>query len=176
MTEPATTVSKPGSMNGAAIQEYRLCVDITLQDVDQEVSLTLASLACAFDRREVGSTVTYMVRHGSLELGRLVIAPPSRIFPTVRVREVHLSPPFEALCRHVRCDLEALSWAAEQVGVRESTRFSYSRLRRRQIVTEYRAALRNGEVDNKGTWAARYHISRKTLWRYECEFPETDPP
>jgi hypothetical protein len=140
--------------------------------VDQEVGLTLAGLACDFDLREAGGAVTYLLRRGSAEVGRLVIAPPSRVFPFVRVREVHLCPEFEALCQAIRHDLEVLSWTAEQAGVKESPRFSYPRLKRRQIVEEYRAALRNGEVKNKDAWADGFHISRKTLWRYECEFPE----
>jgi len=174
MTQSSTTVNKTGMTNGAATQEYRLAADVTLQDVDQEVSLALAGLACDFDRREAGGAVTYPIRRDSSELGRLVIAPPTRVFPYVRVREVHLCPEFEALCQHIRRDLEILSWAAEQAGVKESTCFSYPRAKRRQIVEEYRTGRRNGEVENKQAWADnRYHISRKTLWRYECEFPET---
>lgn len=173
MTELSKTAYKPDVVNGAAAQEYRLAAEATLRDVDQEVSLTLAGLACDFDRREAGDTVTYLLRHDSAELGRLVIAPPSRVFPFVRVREVHLCPEFEVLCQPIRHDLEVLSWTAEQARVKESPRFSYPRPKRRQIVEEYRTACRNGEVENKDTWAdTNYHICRKTLWRYECEFPE----
>jgi hypothetical protein len=110
-------------------------------------------------------------------LGRLVIAPPTRVFPFVRAREIHLCPEFEALCKAIRRDLEVLSWTAEQAGIKESARFSYPRPQRRQIVEEYRAACRNGEVECKEAWAgSRYHISRKTLWRYECEFPDREMP
>jgi hypothetical protein len=176
MTETSITFGKSGIANGTAIQEYRLAAEVTLRDVDQEVGLTLTGLACDFDRCEAGIAVTYLLRRESAGLGRLVIAPPSRVFPYVRVREVHLCPEFEALCRHVRRDLEALSWAAEQAGPEESPRFSYPRPKRRQIVEEYRTACRYGEVENKEAWAERrYHISRKTLWRYECEFPEGEP-
>ena len=117
--------------------------------------------------------MTYLFRRDLSEVGRLIITPPTRVFPFVRVREVHMSPDFEALCRHVRRDLEALSLAVEQARVKEDSRFSYPRPKRRQIVEEYRTACRNGEVENKETWAeGKYHICRKTLWRYECEFPE----
>jgi hypothetical protein len=173
MTETSITFGKSGIANGTATQEYRLAAEVTLRDVDQEVSLTLAGLACDFDRREAGDAVTYLFRRDSAEMGRLVIAPPGRVFPFVRVREVHLCPDFEALCQPIRHDLEVLSWTAEQAGVKESPRFSYPRPKRRQIVEEYRAACRNGEVENKETWAdTNHHICRKTLWRYECEFPE----
>ena len=173
MTEPSMTASEPGVADGAAVREYRLAAEVTLRDVDQEVSLTLAGLACDFERREAGDAVTYRFRRDSTELGRLVIAPPGRVFPFVRVREVHLCPDFEALCQPIRRDLEVLSWTAEQAGVKESSRFSYPRPMRRQIVEEYRAACRNGEVENMETWAdTNYHICRKTLWRYEREFPE----
>jgi hypothetical protein len=138
------------------------------------VSLALAGLACDFDRREAGGAATYPIRRDSSELGRLVIAPPTRLFPIVRVREVHLCPAFEPLCQHIRRDLEILSWAAERAGVKESTCFSYPRAKRRQIVEEYRTARRNGDVEDKEAWADKHHICRKTLWRYECEFPETE--
>jgi hypothetical protein len=178
MIGPSTTACKPDMMNGAAMREYRLAGEVTRRDVDQEVSLTLAGLACDFERREAGDAVTYLLRRDSAELGRLVIAPPGRVFPFVRIREVHHCPEFEVLCQAIRRDLEVLSWTAEQAGVEESSRFSYPRPKRRQIVEEYRAACRNGEVENKDTWAdSNYHICRKTLWRYECEFPEeTLPP
>jgi hypothetical protein len=173
MTEPSTTAYNPGVVNSTAMQEYRLAAEVTLRDVDQEVGLTLAGLVCDFDRCEGGHGVTYLVRWDSSELGRLVIAPPTRVFPYVRVREVQLCPEFEALCQPVRRDLEVLSWTAEQAGVEASSRFSYPRPTRRQIVEEYRTACSNGEVENKESWAQRhYHICRKTLWRYECEFPE----
>ncbi len=159
--------------NGATVQEYRLAAGVTLRDVGQEIRLTLIGLGSRFERHEVDGIVTYLFRQGSAELGRLVVAAPTRLFPYVRLREVHLCPEFEALCRSIRRDLEALSRAAEQAGLEESARFSYSRSKRRQIVAEYRAARHNGEVENKETWAqSRYHICRKTLWRYECEFPE----
>ena len=171
--EPATTGDKAGLANGAATKEYRMATEVTLRDADKEVSLTLASLAYAYERREVDAAVTYLIRRRSTALGRLVLAPPTRVFPFVRVREVHLCPEFAALCQAIRRDLKVLSWAAQQAGVEESSRYSYPRPQRRQIVAEYRAARRNGEVECKQTWAdSRYHISRKTLWRYECEFPE----
>ena len=173
MSEPSTTACDPGVVNDTATQEYRLAAEVTLRDVDQEVRLTLAGLACDFDRREAGAAVTYLLRQDSTEVGRLVIAPPSRVFPFVRVREVHLCPEFEALGHPIRTDLEMLSWTAEQAGVQESSRFSFPRSKRRQIVEEYRTALRNGEVEGKQNWAeSRYNICRKTLWRYESEFPE----
>jgi hypothetical protein len=178
MTKPSTTY-KPDMVNDAATQEYRLAARVTIQDVDQEVGLTLAGMPCDFERRERGHAVTYLIRWGSAELGRLVIAPPTRIFPFVRVREVKLCPEFEAMCAPIRRALDLLGRTAEQVGVEESSRFSYPRPRRRQIVEEYRAARRNGEIENKATWAEyQYHICRKTLWRYECEFPEEEtlPP
>jgi hypothetical protein len=57
----------------------------------------------------------------------------------------------------------------------ESDHYAFSSEERRQIVEHYRTARRNGEVENKEAWAySNYHISRKTLWRYEQEFPETE--
>lgn len=174
MTKALTTIHKPGSENGTATREYRLA-KVSLQDVDQEVGLTLAGLVCTFDRCEAGGAVTYLIRWESVELGRLVIAPPTRVFPCVRIREVHLCPEFEALCQSIRRDLEVLSWTVEQAGVVESLHFSYPRFKRRQIVEEYRIARMNGEVENKEAWAQnRYNICRKTLWRYECELSETE--
>jgi len=173
MAESPATLSQAGAVNGAATQEYRLAAKVTPRDVDQEVGLTLVGLGCTFERCEVGGAVTYLLRRGSAELGRLVIVPPTRVFPYVRLREVHFCPEFEALCQSIRRDLGVLSRTAEQAGAREGARFSYPRPQRRQIVAEYRTARRNGEVENKETWAQnRYHICRKTLWRYECEFPE----
>ena len=178
MTELSMSAGRSGAANGVATEEYRLAADITLQDVEQEVSLTLAGLACDLDRREAGGTVTYLVYRDSTELGRLVIASPSRVFPAVRVRQARRCPEFEAVWQAVRRDLDVLSQSAEQAGVEESSRFSYPRAKRRRIVEEYRTARRNGEVENKDTWAERqHHICRKTLWRYEREFPEeTLPP
>jgi hypothetical protein len=55
----------------------------------------------------------------------------------------------------------------------QSDHYAFSLEERRQIVDHYRTARRNGEVENKEAWARNnYHISRKTLWRYEQEFPE----
>lgn len=139
------------------------------------MSISLAGLACDFERREAGNAVTYLLRRGSAELGRLVIAPPSRVFPFVRIREIHRCPEFEALCQAIHRDLEVLSWTAEQAEVEESLHFSYPRSRRREIVEEYRTARMNGEVENKEPWAQnRFSICRKTLWRYECEFSGTE--
>jgi len=167
-------MSRPGVGASESTQEYKLASEVTLQDADQEVRITLAGLACDFERRVAGNVVTYLLRRKSAELGRMVIAPPTRAFPCVRIREVHLCPEFEMLCQAVRRDLGVLSWTAEQAGGKESARFSYPRPKRRQIVEEYRMARRNGEVVSKQSWAdTNYHICRKTLWRYECEFPET---
>ena len=179
MTEPLKRARRSGAEGAGDTKEYGLSERVTVQDVDQEVGLALTSLGCEFHRKEARGVVTYFIHRDSLDLGRLVIAPPTRVFPYIRIREHYpmseLRWVFEALCRQVREDLEALCDAAEQVEVRENTFFSYPRAKRRQIVEEYRAALMNGEVENKETWAqTRYAICRKTLWRYEREFPETD--
>ena len=181
MTEPLTIIHKAGADSTGDTREYGLTEQVTVQDVDQEVRLALASLACTFSRRERHGLVTYFIYQDSLDMGRLVIAPPSRVFPYVRIREHYPTPDsglcqtFEDLCYHVHRDLEALCVAAEQVRIRENALFSYPRAKRRQIVQEYRAARMNGEVENKEIWAqSRYHICRKTLWRYECEFPESE--
>lgn len=162
---------------GRTTKEYRAGQNLVLHDVDQEVALTLIGLGHEFERWEAVGLVTYAVRHGGTELGRLVIAPPSNVFAHVRVRQFDPasgpSREVEALCADVHHALEALSSAAEQKGSADDTRYSYPRARRRAIVDEYRTALLNGEVENKENWAQRHHISRKTLWRYECEFPES---
>jgi hypothetical protein len=57
----------------------------------------------------------------------------------------------------------------------ESHHYAYEPEERRRIVERYRAALQDGEVENKEAWAYNnYRISRKTLWRYEQEFPEAE--
>ena len=151
---------------GRTTKEYRAGQNLVLHDVDQEVALTLIGLGHEFERWESVGLVTYAVRHEGAEL----------VFQHVRVRQFDPasgpSREFESLCADVHHALEALSIAAEQKGSADDTRHSYPRARRRAIVDEYRAALLNGEVENKENWAQRHHISRKTLWRYECEFPE----
>lgn len=63
----------------------------------------------------------------------------------------------------------------EQDKVQDSEHYAYSPEKRRQIVEHYRTARKNGEIENKDTWAdTNYGISRKTLWRYEQEFPEAN--
>jgi hypothetical protein len=43
---------------------------------------------------------------------------------------------------------------------------------RKRIVEHYRAAVRKGEISDKEAWArSHYGISRRTLYRYEQEFP-----
>ena len=173
------TNSKPRKESDRTAQAHRLSGELKVQDVDQEIGLTLVGLGLEFERKEAAGLVTYAVCRQSTALGRLVIAPPNQIFTHVRVREYGaasgLNQEFETLCHHLRRDLEALCMMAKQAEVKENSRFSYPRPKRRQIVKEYRAARINGEVDNKETWAQnRYHICRKTLWRYECEFPETE--
>lgn len=55
---------------------------------------------------------------------------------------------------------------------RDSDHYAFSAEDRRQIVEHYRMARSNGEVANKEAWAySNYGITRKTLWRYEQEFP-----
>jgi hypothetical protein len=57
----------------------------------------------------------------------------------------------------------------------ESDHYAFHAKERRRIVEHYRIARRNGEVENKEAWAHNnYGISRKTLWRYEQEFPENE--
>ena len=57
----------------------------------------------------------------------------------------------------------------------ESDHYAFCSEERRRIVEHYRTAQKNGEVENKEAWAYNNHrISRKTLWRYEQEFPETE--
>ena len=57
----------------------------------------------------------------------------------------------------------------------ESDHYAFSSEERWQIVEHYRTARKNGEVENKEAWAYNnYHISRKTLWRYEQAFPEPE--
>jgi len=175
MTESSRAVRAEGAAKGAVLHAYWLSPQVTLRDADQEVALTLATLGCDFDRCETGGVVTYAIRQDSIAFGRLVILGPTRVFRRVRVREVHLDPEFQVLCQPIRRDLESLSWAVERVDAEESSHYSYPRPKRRQIVEEYRMARRNGEVENKQAWAERrYHISRKTLWRYEREFPEEE--
>jgi len=57
----------------------------------------------------------------------------------------------------------------------ESDHYAFCSEERRRIVERYRTARKNGEVENKEAWAYNnYRVSRKTLWRYEQEFPETE--
>jgi hypothetical protein len=63
--------------------------------------------------------------------------------------------------------------AKRSVEIKDSGKYLHPYEKRRQIVQEYRAARRKGEVSNKDTWAQQNHqISGKTLGRYEDEFPE----
>jgi hypothetical protein len=55
---------------------------------------------------------------------------------------------------------------------RETDHWAYKRAKRKQIVTEYRAARQRGEVANKGGWASKHGITGRTLLKYEKEFPE----
>jgi hypothetical protein len=55
---------------------------------------------------------------------------------------------------------------------RENDHWAYKRAKRKQIVTEYRAARQRGEVANKDGWASKHGISGRTLLKYEKEFPE----
>jgi len=56
----------------------------------------------------------------------------------------------------------------------DSNRYAYSPQERQRIVEHFRAAQKRGEIENKEAWVdSNYGISRKTLWRYEQEFPET---
>ena len=57
----------------------------------------------------------------------------------------------------------------------EGDHYAFCLEERRRIVGHYHTARKNGEVENKEAWAYNnYHISRKTLWRYEREFSETE--
>jgi hypothetical protein len=63
--------------------------------------------------------------------------------------------------------------AKQSVQIKDSGHYNHPLEKRREIVREYREACRNGRVSNKDTWAQEHHqISRKTLDRYEAEFPE----
>lgn len=54
----------------------------------------------------------------------------------------------------------------------DSGHYAHSPAKRREIVTEYRRARSEREVENKDTWArAKFGISGKTLKSYEAEFP-----
>ena len=55
---------------------------------------------------------------------------------------------------------------------RETDHWAYKRAKRKQIVTEYRAARQRGEVASKDGWASKHGITGRTLLKYEQEFPE----
>jgi hypothetical protein len=58
---------------------------------------------------------------------------------------------------------------------RDSDHFAYPRNKRREIVQHYRLDRICGEVRNKDRWARQhYQISGRTLFNYECEFPQTE--
>lgn len=104
---------------------------------------------------------------------------------------------FVSLCHHIRHILESLQdaggWSVagedgrplwpESTGVgrlrhtngtsKDSDHFAYPRSKRAEIVQHYRFDRVNGQVRSKDQWARRYYqISGKTLFNYECEFPE----
>lgn len=58
---------------------------------------------------------------------------------------------------------------------RDNGHFAYPRRKRLKIVQHYRLDHINGEVRNKDQWARKnYQISGRTLFNYECEFPQVE--
>lgn len=113
--------------------------------------------------------------------------------------ESPLHAEFANLCQHIRQTLQSLrdteepneveksSYHLQSVSTtagmsrhtngtaKDSDHFAFPWSKRLEIVQHYRLDRINGEVRNKDQWARRnYQISGRTLFNYECEFPQAE--